>query len=127
MSMNRPYYLDPIFVSAPSRNEAASATHSYQPRTLSPDSGCQPRPPDKPCCTREGAELSLRTFCFKFWREYCEHRDETTWQIAIHLRELRAPDTAEALPEAASPNSLSARSDQKPVYLEHLMEFIVFR
>jgi hypothetical protein len=35
MSMNRPYYLDPIFVSAPSRNEAASATHSYQPRTLS--------------------------------------------------------------------------------------------
>ena len=78
MSMNRPYYLDPIFVSAPSRNEAASATHSYQPRTLSPDSGCQPRPPDKPCCTREGAELSLCTFCFKFWREYCEHRDETT-------------------------------------------------
>ena len=35
MSMNRPSTWHPIFVSAPSRNEAASATHSYQPRTLS--------------------------------------------------------------------------------------------
>ena len=79
MSMNRPYYLASyIRFRAFSECSGQRAAHSYQPRTLSPDSGCQPRPPHKACYTREGAELSLCTSCFKFWREYCEHRDETT-------------------------------------------------
>jgi|SRR6516162_10650033 len=113
MSMNRPSTWHPIFVSAPSRNEAARATHSYQPRTLSPDSGSQPRPPDKPCYTREGAELSLCTSCLKFWRKCCEHRDETTWQIAIHLRELRASDTAEDITRDRFPEQLNRAKRSK--------------
>jgi|SRR6516164_8195032 len=127
MSMNRPSTWHPIFVSAPSRNEAARATHSYQPRTLSPDSGSQPRPPDKPCYTREGAELSLCTSCLKFWRKCCEHRDETTCKSLYTFVSCEPPILLKTLPETASPNSLTARSDQKPVYLEHLMEFVVFR
>ena len=127
MSMNRPYYLDPIFVSAPSRNEAASATHSYQPRTLS-------RIPDvslarlTSLAARGKAPNCLYALLASNSGENAVSTETKPPGKSLYtFVSCEPPILLKTLPETASPNSLTARSDQKPVYLEHLMEFVVFR
>lgn len=93
MSMNRSDYQASYkrfqaFVECNERH----ATHSVSKH---PVPGCRvvAEPSDKPCYSREGADLSLCVSCLEFWRECVEHRDETTWQIAVYLRDVRASAT----------------------------------
>ena len=79
---------------------ARDATHSVSKH---PVPGCRvlTAPSGKPSYSHESADLSLCASCLEFWRESVEHGDETAWQMAVYLRDLRA-SVLKTSPEATS-------------------------